>query len=162
MPILWCGRKKKNHDMPIIVLNRRAQFDYEILETYEAGVKLTGQEVKSIRLGKSDIQNAYVVFRGSDLYLINAHIPAYQPQNAPPNYDPLAARKILLHKKELNSLAGKLQKSLTLIPLKVYTKGRILKIEIGLARGRKKVDKREVIKKREIERQIRGMYRYRQ
>lgn len=148
--------------MPIIILNRRAQFDYEILETYEAGVKLTGQEVKSIRLGKSDIQNAYVVFRGSDLYLINAHIPAYQPKNAPPNYDPLSARKILLHKKELNSLRGKLQKSLTLIPLKVYTKGRILKIEIGLARGRKKVDKREVIKKREIERQIRGMYRYRQ
>jgi SsrA-binding protein len=141
--------------MKILAENKRARFDYQILETFEAGIVLTGQEVKSIRGGKASLKGSFVVFKGNEPYLINANIPAYQPKNAPPDYDPERARKLLLKKREVSYLLGKSkQKGLTLIPLKLYTKAGKIKLELGVARGKKKIDKREEIKKREIEREI--------
>ncbi len=136
--------------------NKRAYFDYEILEKYEAGIELTGTEVKAIRTGRINLAGSYVIIRGDQAWLINADIPAYQPKNAPPNYDSRRTRRLLLNRKEIQHLIGKNQeKSLTLLPLKVYTKNQRLKMEIGVGRPKKKADKRETIKKREAEREIR-------
>ena len=122
---------------------------------------MIGQEVKSIRSGRINISGSYVVLKQSvagktpEVFLIGANIPPYQPKNAPPDYDSQRSRKLLLTKKEINHLIGKSrQKGLTMIPLKVYTKKDKIKIEFGLVRGKKKADKRETIKKREIEREI--------
>jgi len=141
----------------VISTNKRAYFDYEILETYEAGVELFGFEVKAIKTGKINLAGAYVIIRNNQTWLLNADIPPYQPVNAPSDYDSKRTRRLLLKKKEIKNLIGHThEKGLTLMPLKVYTtkRGKI-KIEIGLAKSRKKADKREVIKKREIEREIR-------
>ncbi len=116
---------------------------------------MSGQEVKSIKLGRASLRGAFIVFRAGEPVLINANIPAYQPQNAPKDYDPLAARKILLRKKEIDYLIGKSQqKGLTIVPLKMYTNKTRIKIEIGIAKGKKQFDKRENIKKRELDREI--------
>ena len=142
--------------MSIVIKNKRAYFDYQILEKFEAGIALTGSEVKSIKTGHISLKGAFVTLKGQELYLINATIPAYQPQNAPSNYDKERARKLLLKKTEIKYLIGKTkEKGLTLIPLKMYTKRGKIKIEIGLAKNKKKVDKRELIKKRDTEREIR-------
>lgn len=141
--------------MKIFAENKKAYFNYEILEKFESGMVLTGQEVKSIRLGRINLAGSYVVFKDSEIYLIGANIPAYQPKNAPKDYDPKRTRKLLLNKSEINYLRGKThQKGLTLLPIKVYAKNATIKLEFGLAKGRKKYDKREVIKKREVEREI--------
>jgi len=138
-----------------IVTNKRAFFDYNVLEKYEAGLVLLGQEVKAIKGGHINLQGSYVVLKNNELYLINAHIPPYQPQNTPTDYDPYHSRKLLLHKKEIATLIGKMkQHGLTLVPLNVYIKGRKIKLEFGLARGKKKADKRETIKERESKRRI--------
>ncbi len=140
----------------IISTNKRAYFDYEILETYEAGVELLGQEVKSIKNGRINLTGAYVIIRGNEPWLLNADIPPYQ-SNARDNYDSKRTRRLLLKKKEIKNLQYRIEeKGLTLLPLKVYTKGRkgLIKAEIGLAKSRKKFDKRELIKKRETEREI--------
>jgi len=142
----------------ILAVNRRARFDYEILEKFEAGLKLAGHEVKSARAGKVSLKGAFVTIHQGEAYLTNAHISPYQPKNIPPSYDPTRPRKLLLKKKELKSLIGK-QKGLTIIPLKIYTKRHLIKLEIALAKGKKKIDKREVIKKREAERMIRRVMR---
>ena len=135
--------------------NRKARFNYEILEKYETGIELLGTEVKSVRGGQMSLEGAFVIVRGGEVFLINANIPPYQPKNAPPDYDPERSRKLLLNKSEIDYLIGKTnQKGLTLVPIKVYTKGAVIKLEFGLARGRKKRDKREVIKKREVKREI--------
>ncbi len=142
----------------ILAINRRARFDYEILEKMEAGLKLSGHEVKSARAGKVSLKGSFITMHEGEAYLTNAHISPYQPKNIPLPYDPHRPRKILLKKKELKSLIGR-QKGLTIIPLKLYTKRHLIKLEIALARGKKKIDKRETIKKREAERTIRRAIR---
>ena len=139
----------------VISTNKRAHFDYEILETYEAGVQLKGYEVRAVRLGQINISGSYVIIRKNEAWLINVDIPPYQPQNTPSNYEQRRTRRLLLKKSEIKSLAGKLQeKGLTLLPLRVYTKNRNLKLLVGLGRARKKKDKRDLIKRREAEREM--------
>ncbi|MBI5139427.1 SsrA-binding protein SmpB [Candidatus Nomurabacteria bacterium] len=136
--------------------NRKARFDYEILEKYETGIELLGTEVKSVRGGRMSLEGAFVVVRGGEAYLINSNIPAYQPKNAPSDYDPLRNRKLLLTKKELETLAGsEKNKSLTIVPISVYNKNRKIKVEVALVKGKKNFDKRETIKKRETDREVR-------
>lgn len=135
--------------------NRKAYFDYEILEKFEAGLVLSGAEVKSIKGGRMNLSGSYVNFHDGEPYLISASIAPYQPKNQPSDYDPSRSRKLLFNKKEIDYLLGKTkQKGLTLVPLKVYNKGRRIKIEIGLARGKKQYDKRSAISKRESDRKI--------
>jgi len=135
--------------------NKKAYFNYEILDRFRAGISLIGQEVKSIKSGRINLAGSYVVLRNEEAYLVGANVPAYQPKNAPGDYDPERSRKLLLRKAEIKKLIGKCkERGLTLVPLRVYTiKGRI-KIEFGVAKGRKKIDKRELIRKREAKREI--------
>jgi len=141
--------------MRALAENKKAYFDYEILEKFEAGMVLTGQEVKSIKSGHINLAGSYVVFRNEEAFLLNANVPPYQPKNAPSNYDPAKMRKLLLNKSEIKYLIGKSQeKHLTLVPLKVYTKKGKIKLEFGLAKGRKKANKRELLKKRAVDREI--------
>lgn len=141
--------------MKIFARNKKANFNYSILEKMEAGMVLIGQEVKSIRLGRMSLEGSYVILKGREPYLIGAKIPAYQPKNAPDGYDVEKSRKLLLSKKEIDYLLGKAsQKGLTLVPLKVYSNGAKIKLEFGIAKGKKKFDKREDIKKREADREI--------
>ena len=141
--------------MTMFAENRKARFDYEILETFEAGLVLSGAEVKSIKNDRMNLTGSYLNFHNSELYLIGAFIAPYQPKNQPTDYDPYRSRKLLLRKKELISLIGKIKpKGLTLIPLKAYNKGRRIKLEFAVARGKKQYDKREVIMKREVARKI--------
>ena len=136
--------------------NRKARFDYEILDKYEAGIELLGVEVKSVRKGRMSLEGAFVIIRGGEAFLINSNIPPFQPANAPEDYDPLRNRKLLLTKKEAAELAGsERNKSLTIVPISVYNKGKKIKVEIALVKGKKKYDKRENIKKRETDREIR-------
>lgn len=138
-----------------IATNKRAYFDYEIIETYEAGVELKGFEVKAIKSGRINLAGSYAIVRGGELWLLNADIPPYQPLNTPDDYDQKRSRRLLLRKFEIGNLIGRVQeKGLTLLPLKVYTKNRRIKILIGLGKSRKKADKRELLKKREAEREI--------
>ena len=135
--------------------NKKAYFDYEIIEKYEAGLVLQGQEVKSIKNGHINLSGSYVVIRGTEPYLIGAKVPPYQPKNAPAGYDPEQSRKLLLNKKEINYLIGKVnERGFSLIPLKVYEQNGRIKLEFGLAKGKKKFDKKEKIKKRDVERDI--------
>ncbi len=140
--------------MNVFAENRKAFFEYEILETYEAGIVLFGYETKAVKTGHINLSGSFVVVKNEELFLLNADIPPYQPKNTPQEYDPRRSRKLLLHKSEIKSLIGKTkQKGLTLAPLKVYTlKGKI-KLQFGIARGKKKFDKREIIKKRDFERE---------
>lgn len=141
--------------MKVFAENKKAYFNYAILEKFEAGIVLIGQEVKAIKSGRINLAGSYVVPKDEEFFLIGANVPPYQPKNAPPNYDPERSRKLLLRKAEIKHLIGKSQqRSLTLIPLSVYTKNGEIKIEFGLAQGKKKFDKRETIKKRETEREI--------
>ena len=141
--------------MQILSENKKAYYDYEILEKFEAGLVLQGQEVKSIRKGHINLAGSYVVFKQGEPYLIGAKIPAYQPKNAPADYNPERARKLLLNKKEINELLGKSnEKGFSLVPLKVYAKDGRIKLEFGLAKGKKKYDKKEKIKKRDVEREV--------
>ena len=140
--------------------NRKAYFNYEILEKYEAGIELLGVEVKSVRSGKMSLEGAFVIVRGGEVFLINANIPPYQPNNTSSDYDLLRNRKLLLTKKEIEILSGsEKNKSLTIAPISVYNKGRKIKVEIALAKGKKKLDKRQTIKKRETDREIRREYK---
>lgn len=141
--------------MKILAENKKAYFDYQILEKFEAGLVLIGQEVKSIKSGRISLKGAYVILRNEEPYLIGANIPPYQPKNAPADYNPERSRKLLLSKSEIKKLIGKTkEKGLTLKPLKIYTKNGKIKLEFGIGKGKKKADKREIIKKRETEREI--------
>jgi SsrA-binding protein len=132
--------------------NRKARYDYEILEKFEAGIDLLGPEVKSVRAGQISLNEAFVHVRDDQVYLINAHIHPYQ--NSLETISPTRPRRLLLHKDQIISLAGKTASTgLTLIPLALYNKGNIFKVEIALAKGRKSWDKREAIKKREQQRE---------
>jgi len=140
--------------------NRKARFNYEILEKYETGIELLGTEVKSVRAGQMSLEGAFVIARGGEAFLINANIPPFQPKNAPKDYDPLRNRKLLLTKKEIAELAGsEKNKSLTIVPISVYNKNRKIKVEVALVKGKKKFDKRETLKKRDTDREIRREYK---
>ncbi len=148
--------------MKVLTKSKKAYFDYQILKEFEAGMVLNGQEVKSIKLGRMSLKGSYVVLKGSgrtalpEPYLIGAYVPPYQPKNAPKDYNPERSIKLLLKKSEIKYLIGKIkEKGLTLIPLKVYLKNVRIKLIFGIARGKKKTDKRETIKKRDAEREIR-------
>lgn len=135
--------------------NKKARFDYKILETFEAGMHLLGFEVKSIRAGKISIAGSYIKIYGKKVYLVGSNIQPYQEKNIHSEYDPERSIELLLHKKEMKYLMGKLnEKGLTLIPLKLYNKNRKIKIEIALVKSKKKMDKREYIKKRDVKRDI--------
>lgn len=139
-----------------LISNPKATYDYEILERLEAGIELFGFEVKSLRGKHGSLKGAHVVVRGNEASLLNANIPAYQPKNTPDSYDPTRTRRLLLARRETAKLAGLIkEKGLTVIPLSVYNKGRYIKLSLGVARGKKKYDKRDTIKKREADREIR-------
>ncbi len=148
--------------MPTLANNRRASFDYDLLENYEAGVVLLGHEAKSAKAGHVSLSGAYISIRegqhGPELWLLNTHISLYLFTGQLLDYNPLRERKLLLKKSEILHLVGKIQeKGLTLIPVKMYTKRSFVKLEFALARGKKKYDKRESIKKRELDRQLRTL-----
>ncbi len=134
--------------------NRKAYFNYEILEKITAGIQLLGIEVKAVRAGRMTLDGAYAVIRGGEAFLIGSAIVSLQPKNTPKDYDERRNRKLLLTKKELEYLAGKEKQNLTIVALSVYNMGHKIKVELGLARGKKKTDKRESIKKRESDREI--------
>lgn len=136
----------------VYATNPRAHFDYQILETLEAGLVLSGYEVKAVKNGKASIKGSYVKIISNEPCLVGANIAPYQPANTPADYDPQRSRKLLLNKKEVNDLSKKLESGLTLVPLKLYGKKNLIKLELALARGKKKYDKRETIKKKEFER----------
>jgi len=137
------------------VKNKKAFFDYEILEKFEAGLELKGYEVKALKNGRGSVTGARVLIRGGEAFVVGMDIPPYQPANAPVGYDSGRTRRLLLHKKEIRYLEGKAkERGLTLVPISVYTKGNLVKLEFGAGRGKKKSDKRETIKKREAQRKI--------
>ena len=138
----------------IVATNRKAHHDYHIEDTLEAGLVLTGSEIKSIRAGQVNLRDSYATFRNDELWLINTHIAPYQ-QASYSNHEPRRDRKLLLHRREINRLIGKLQeKGLTLVPLKIYLKNSRAKVELGLARGKKLYDKRQTMRERDDRRQI--------
>ena len=147
----------------IEINNRKVNYDYEILETYEAGIVLTGTEIKSIRQGKANLKDSYAIVRNNELYLLNMHISHYKEGNIF-NHDETRTRKLLMHKKEIYKLRDHIEKNgNTLVPIKLYFKGNNAKILIGLAKGKKNYDKRESEKKkdslREIKRELKNINR---
>ena len=148
----------------LIANNKKARFDYFILETFECGIELFGTEVKSLRLGQCSVKEACVEIRNGEVFINQMHINPYEKGNIF-NKDPLRVRKLLMHKSEIRRLVGKIkEKGLTLVPLQVYFKGSLVKVEIGLAQGKKKYDKRESIAKndqrRDFERNFKGAIKY--
>lgn len=142
------------------ILNRKARYDYEIEDEYEAGIVLTGTEIKSIRQGKANIKDSYAIIRNNEAYLLNTHISEYTEGNRF-NHDPDRTRKLLLHKKEIYKLRDKLEiEGYTLVPLKIYfVKGRA-KVLIGVAKGKKNYNKKEAIKERDIKREQEKYIKY--
>ena len=136
------------------IINKKALHDYHILESFEAGIRLLGSEVKSVRSGRIDLGQSYARILNGEVYLVNANIPRYQ--NTPiKNYDPTRTRKLLMHKKEIESLIGKLSSAkTTLVPVSVYEKRNLIKVQLGLAKSKKEFDKRKVIKERDHARRI--------
>ncbi|MFA4941382.1 MAG: SsrA-binding protein SmpB [Patescibacteria group bacterium] len=154
--------------MPILATNKRANFDYAIEKKYEAGLVLFGHEVKSVKTGHVSLKGSFITLKSQknnrlpEILLINAHIPLYKHAGTIKNYEPTRSRRVLLNKKEIRHLIGKKKESgLTLVPLKLYTKHSFIKLEFGIGRGKKKYDKRETIKKREVERNIRTLTKQR-
>ena len=141
--------------MANLIENKKAYFNYEILEKIEAGLELKGFEVKSLRNKRGSIVGARAIIRGGEGFIVGMDIPPYQPSNTPDGYDSQRTRRLLLKKSEIKYLLGRAeQKGLTIIPIRAYNKGRNIKIEIAIARGKKKYDKRQKIKKREVKRKI--------
>jgi SsrA-binding protein len=144
----------RQRDAQPIARNRRARHDYEVLDTVEAGLVLLGPEVKSLRDGKANLSDAYATVRGGELWLVNAHISPY-PQAGRENPDPRRDRKLLLHRGEIARLSGEIaERGMTLVPLALYWKGGRAKVELGVARGKRRLDKREAIRRREHEREM--------
>lgn len=142
--------------MTSLIINKKAGFNYEFLEKFDAGIELFGHEVKSVRAGHGNLEGGYVIIRGGEAFLVGTTIPPYQANNSPKDYEPERNRKLLLTKKELKNLAElELKNGLTIIPLSMYNKNRSIKVQIALARGKKQFDKRETIKKRETDREMR-------
>jgi len=135
--------------------NKRARFDYEIIEEVEAGIELTGFEVKAARAGKMQITGARAIVRGGEVYLVGAEVAPYQPGNEPEGFDSSRTRRLLLHRREIDKLGGKgEERGLTIVALKVYNKGRRVKVLLGIGRKKKKYDKREKIREKEEVRKI--------
>jgi len=156
---LLINKQIQNTIMKIFAENKRAYFDYEILEKFEAGVVLYGFEVKAIKLGKANLAGSFIINKNNEFYLINCHISPYQPKNTPLGYNPIQNRKLLLTKKEIKYLIGKSnEKNLTLLPLRLYTINDLgygkIKLEFAIAKSKRKYNKRETIKKRDIERSM--------
>jgi len=142
--------------MNLLAKNKKASYNYEILDKYKAGIVLTGQEVKSAKKGRMSIKGSYIVPKHNEIFLMGANIPPYQAFNVPIDYDPQRDRKLLLRKKQIKYLIGKSkQKGLTLIPLRVYTRQGLIKLEFAVAKGKKKYQKKKKKKKRQVERKIR-------
>ena len=138
-----------------LIEHKKARLNYEILEEFEAGLELLGTEVKSLRAGQGKLEGSHVIVRGGEAYVVGMHIPPYQPKNTSLDYDPDRSRRLLLSKKELISLSDyESQKGLTIVPLRVYNKGKNLKLAVAAARGRKAYDKRAVLKERDTKREI--------
>lgn len=149
---------EKSEGYKVISDNRQARFQYEILETYEAGLVLKGTEVKSIRAGRINLRDGYAIVRNGEAWLINVHISPLETAGPHFNHEPRRTRKLLLQRQEIRKLVGKVeQKGLTLIPLKMYLKSGLVKVVIGLGKGKKLHDKREALKKRQEERDIQRM-----
>ena len=141
--------------MPQIAKNKKALHNFQVIEEFEAGIVLSGQEVKSVKQGHINLAGSYIRVKSGELWLVGAQIPKYAMAGPLPEYDPQRIRKLLLKKREIKYLTGKTQeKGLTLIPVSVYTKRTKIKVGIGLARGKKQHDKRAIIKKREADRKI--------
>ena len=142
------------------ISNKKAYFDYEIVDTYETGIVLTGTEIKSIREGNVNLKDSYGVIRNNEIYLLNMHISEYKEGNIF-NHEEKRTRKLLLHKKEILKIKDKVAlEGITLVPLKLYFKKNKVKIILGIAKGKKIYDKRESIKKRDTEREIRKQFKY--
>ncbi len=145
--------------MPVYAINKQGRFNYELLDNFEAGLVLTGAEVKSVKANKINLKGSYISHENDQLWLKKAHISPYQQKNQP-DYDPERPRKILMKRQEIDSLMGKHKsEGLTIIPEKVYNKGGLIKVQIALARGKKARDKRDTIKKRESDRKARRAMR---
>lgn len=143
------------------ILNRKARYDYEIEDTYEAGIVLTGTEIKSIRMGKVNIKDSYAIIRNNEIYLLNTHISLYEEGNRF-NHDEDRTRKLLLHKKEILKLKDKLEiEGYTLVPLKIYFVKNKAKVLIGVTKGKKNYNKKETIKERDIQREMEKSLKYR-
>ncbi len=143
------------------ILNRKARYDYEIEETYEAGIVLTGTEIKSIREGKVNIKDSYGIIKNGEIYLLNAHISQYKEGNIF-NHEEDRTRKLLLHKREILKLRDKLEKDgYTIVPLKIYFVKNKAKVQLGLAKGKKNYNKKETIKERDIKREMEKSLKYR-
>ncbi len=143
-----------------LVDNKKAYFNYEIGDTLEAGIELFGHEVKSLKKGQGSLDASYVIVRGGEAFLVNSFIPPYQENNIPDGYEGRRNRKLLLNKKEiaeLSSVEG--DKGLTIVPISIYNKGNHIKVKLGIAKGKKQYDKRETIKKRETDRNVRREFR---
>ena len=141
--------------MTTFIENRKARFHHELGETLEAGIELLGFEVKSIKAGRGNFDGSYIVVRGKEVYLIGASVPPYQASNTPEDYDPARNRRLLLTKKEILRLQEiDKNKGLTLVPISLYNKGRLLKVSFSIARGKRQTDKRQSIKKREDNREM--------
>ena len=144
-----------------LIQNKKANFNYEILEKFEAGLELLGFEVKAIKNKQGNIDSAYVVVRGGEAFLIGSDIPPYQGKNTPPSYERSRNRKLLLTKKEIAHIADEEnKKGLTIVPISFYNKANKIKVEVAIVRGKKKYDKRETIKKRDSDREIRRTLKF--
>ncbi|MES2930923.1 MAG: SsrA-binding protein SmpB [Patescibacteria group bacterium] len=144
----------------ILIDNRKAHFNYEIIEKYEAGIELFGFEVKSITSGRAILPGSFAIVRGGEAFLVGMQIPPYQAGNTPADYDPERTRRLLLSKKQIAEIApSDNMKGLTLVPLSLYSKGRLIKVELAIVKGKKNYDKRETIKKRDTDREIRREYK---
>jgi len=142
--------------MTTLIDNRKAHFNYEVVDKYEAGIELLGFEVKSIKGGRAILAGAFAIIRGGEVYLMNMQIPPYQVGNTPLDYDPTRTRKLLLSKKQIKELTDQdNKKGLTMVPLSLYSKGRLIKVELAVVKGKKTYDKRETIKKRETDIEMR-------
>lgn len=136
--------------------NKKATFDYQLEDTYECGIELLGTEVKSVKAHHGSLSGAYVSMVGGEAYLLGAHIPAWQEKNVPADFDPYRSRRLLVSKRELYDLSrAHDMKGLTIIPVSLYGKGTLVKLQIALAKGKKIFDKRETIKKRDLDRELR-------
>jgi len=144
-----------------LIQNKKANFNYEVLEKFEAGLELLGFEVKAIKNKQGNIDGAYVVIRGGEAFLIGADIPPYQGKNTPASYERIRNRKLLLTKKEIARIADEeTKKGLTIVPISLYNKGVKIKVELAIVRGKRKFDKRETIKKRDSDREIRRTLKF--
>lgn len=145
--------------MSILIEYKKARLNFDIVETFEAGIELFGFEVKSLKVKQGSLDGSYVIVRGGEAFVLNVLVPPYQENNTPKDYEPRRTRRLIISKKEIAVLAGSDNRGLTIVPISMYTKGDRVKISVALVKGKKKYDKRESIKKRETERSVRREFR---